>query len=345
MMANDETKCATESFGRRLSLRSALGAAALALAACTLALPASAQQVLRAVSPWPKTFVITESLLEYIEKVNEAGKGVVQIQFAGGPEAIPANDQGGALRRGAIDMYYGSSSYLSGLLPEVRAFGATNRSVPELRANGGFDLLDGILQKKINTKFLSNPDRGWAFYMLVTKEPKLNAKGGLDLTGVRMRSHPLYNEFLISVGATPVVLQTTDIYTAFERGLVDGLAWPEIGAADFKIEKFVKHRVYPAFYTSDIVTLINLDKWKSLTPAAQKILMDVGMKHEAESHKKFEGLVLAEQKMLDAAGNKAFTLKGAGITDYLGKADVLPWSQIEKVDTTNVKALREKFMK
>jgi TRAP-type C4-dicarboxylate transport system substrate-binding protein len=345
VFANQMSGATPKATAHRPSLRGALKVLAVTLVLAAVSVPAAAQQVLRVVSNWPKSFVVTESLLAYIDKVNEAGKGVVQIQFAGGPEAIPAADQAGALRRGAIDMWYGTSSTFSGMLPEVRALGATNRTVAELRANGAYDFLDGILQKKVNAKFIGNPDRGWGFYMLLVNEPKLNAKGGLDLTGVRMRSHPLYNDFLISLGATPVVLPTTDIYAAFERGLLDGLAFSEVGATDFKIEKFVKYRVYPSFFESDILTLMNLDKWKTLTPAAQKILLDVAARHEVDSYTKFQSLVKAEEKKLDAAGNKPFLLKDAGAADYLGKAAVLPWQQIEKTDPTNLKMLREKFLK
>jgi TRAP-type C4-dicarboxylate transport system substrate-binding protein len=329
-------------------LRRATAFAVAGLAfAVAFAAPAAAQQpqVLRAVAPWPKGFVVTQSLLAYAQKVNEAGKGVVEIQFAGGPEAFPAADQGGALRRGSIDIWYGSLSYLSGILPEARAIASTNRTPAELRANGAYDLVDSILQKKVNAKFVANPDTGWAFYMLLAKEPKLNAKGGLDLTGVRMRSHPMYNDLLIALGATPVTLPTTDIYTGFERGLLDGLAWPEIGASDFKIEKFAKYRVYPSYYQSDIVILVNLDKWKSLTPQAQKVLLDVGLRHEAESRVKFQAEVKAEQKMFDEAGNKPVTLGAAGSAQLLHTADTLLWTQMEKADPANVKALREKFVK
>ncbi len=325
--------------GRRL-------VAAATLATCFVASQATAQEVtLRAISPWPKSFVVTQSLLEYIDKVNAAGKGVVQLQFAGGPEVIPANDQAGAIRRGSVDIYYGTISQLQGMMPETRALSASNRSVPDLRAAGAYDLLDSILQKKVNVNFIGQPDRGWGFYMLLAKEPRTRADGTLDLSGVKMRSHPLYNDLLTSLNATPVVLPTTDIYTAFERGTIDGLAWPEIGAADFNLQKFAKVRVYPTYYQSDIIAVANADRWKALSPAAKKIIIDVMRRHEDESRVKFEELVKAEQRMLEAAGNRAFTLSPSGAADLLRKADSLPWAAIEKADTTYVKELRAKFVK
>lgn len=332
--------------GRRAVSLALAGAAGLCLAGGAAVAPASAQEVtLRAVSPWPKTFFITESMLKFIDKLNAAGKGVIQMQFAGGPEAVPANEQGGALRRGAIDVYYGSAAYMLGLLPEVDAVAAGNRSPEELRANGGYDLLDQILQKKLNAKFIAQPDSGWSFFILLSKEPKRTAAGGLDLTGLKLRSHPLYNGFLSSLGATNVVVQTTEIYTAFERGLVDGLAFSEIGIRDFKLEKFLKYRVYPTFYQGDIVTLMNADKWKALSPAAKKILTDVAIQHERESRAYFLKQVEVERKTLDGLGIKEVRLSAGGAVEYLGKADAVPWARMTKGDPSNVAALRAKFRK
>lgn len=326
--------------------RSGMSLFALVGVLAATAVPVRAQEVtLRAVSPWPKTFFITESMLRFIDKLNAAGKGVVQMQFAGGPEAVPANEQGGALRRGAIDVYYGSAAYMLGLLPEVDAVAASNRSPEELRANGAYDLLDTILQTKLNAKFIAQPDSGWSFFILLTKEPKRTPAGGLDLTGLKLRSHPLYNGFLSSLGGTNVVVQTTETYTAFERGVVDGLAFSEIGIRDFKLEKFLKFRVYPTFYQGDIVMLMNLDKWKALPANAKKVLTDVALQHERESREYFLKQVQVERQTLAGLGIKDIQLSETGAQEYLAKADAVPWARMAQRDQANVAALRAKFRK
>ena len=321
-------------------------AASLLFSAAVPTRPAAAAEVtLRVVSPWPKTFFITQSLLRFIDKVNAAGKGVVQLQFAGGPEAIPSTQQPGALRRGAIDMYYGSSAYLLGSLPEVDAMAASNLPPSKLRANGAYKLLDSILQKKINVKFLAQMDSGWNFFILLSKKPKLDKQGSLDLSGLRLRSHPLYNGFLSSLGATNVVVPTTEIYTAFERGIIDGLAFSEIGMRDFKLDKFIKYRIYPTFYQGDIVLLANLDRWKKLPSAAKAKLMQLALQHERKSRKYFLKEVSKERKKLSALGIKAVTLTGKGAQEYLKKANAVPWSRMKKAGSPYVEQLRKKFRK
>ena len=46
--------------------------------------PASAQETLRALSMQPTAVTYTQSFLKFIDKVNAAGQGVVQIEFVGG---------------------------------------------------------------------------------------------------------------------------------------------------------------------------------------------------------------------------------------------------------------------
>ena len=78
--------------------------------------------VLRAVAAFPKALACTKSFLGYVDKVNAAGKGVVRIDFAGGPEVIPQNQQVDSVRRGVLDMQYGPASFYLGKMPEADAW-------------------------------------------------------------------------------------------------------------------------------------------------------------------------------------------------------------------------------
>jgi TRAP-type C4-dicarboxylate transport system substrate-binding protein len=128
-----------------------LGAGALAAAVVLGGLSAAqAQETLRALSMLPKPVAYTQNFLKFIDKVNEAGQGVVQIEFVGGPEAIPTFDQPEAVRSGVIDMIYGPGSYYPGIVPETDALVGSNVTPMEKRANGGIDLLNQIHQEKMN---------------------------------------------------------------------------------------------------------------------------------------------------------------------------------------------------
>src|SRR5258708_20658373 len=47
-----------------------------------------------------------------------------------------------------------------------------------------------------------------------------------DLTGLKIRITPVYRDFFQALGATVVQTAPGEVYTALERGVVDGYGWP-----------------------------------------------------------------------------------------------------------------------
>ena len=329
---------------RRSTVLRRLAQAAACVLLAAAGTGAAAEEIqLKAVTPWARNFFISQSFQRYIDKLNAAGKGVVRINYIGGPEALPATEQGSALRTGVIDLYYGSAAYMQGDLPEADALAGSTRTPAEARANGGYDILDEIVQKKMNAKFIAHVDTGWAFIIFLTQEPKRGPTGSIDLAGMKLRSHPLYRDFLSSLHAENLMIPAGEINTAFERNMVQGLAFSEIGIRDLGLEKYVKYRVSPKFYQSDIVMLINLTRWRAMPEAARALIMKTALAHEEESGRYFVEEVRNEMARLDALGIKEIRLTGGGADEYLSKARSVPWARMAKADPTNVERLKAKF--
>ena len=53
-----------------------------------------------------------------------------------------------------------------------------------------------------------------------------------DLTGLKIRITPVYRDFFQALGATVVQTAPGEVYTALERGVVDGYGWPITGIFD-----------------------------------------------------------------------------------------------------------------
>ena len=71
-----------------MGIKSLSGALGLIIAATVTA--ASAQEVtLRAVTSFAEGTQFSKNFERFIEKVNKDGKGVIQINYIGGPRAIP----------------------------------------------------------------------------------------------------------------------------------------------------------------------------------------------------------------------------------------------------------------
>ena len=78
-----------------------------AAVACLILFQASAmaQEVtLRLVSAFPENSFYVGHLQKWIKSVNERGKGVLQINFIGGPRAVPTFEVGNAVKTGVVDI-------------------------------------------------------------------------------------------------------------------------------------------------------------------------------------------------------------------------------------------------
>ena len=96
----------------------------------------------------------------------------------------------------------------------------------------------------------------------------------LDFTGLKIRVTPVYKDIVEAMGGTTVTTAPGEVYTALERGVVDGYGWPVTGIFDLGWEKVTKFRIEPAFYSVEVGVLVNLDVWKGLNDEQKKVLND-----------------------------------------------------------------------
>ncbi len=318
-------------------------AAAAALAVTLMAGQSWAEEVLRATSMLPRTIVYGESFLKFVDKVNASAAGTVQIQFIGGPEAIPTPEQPEALRNGVIDMVYGPATYYLGMVPEVDALLGSNLDPNEQRENGGLQLLNDIHQERLNAFLLAHPDAGHGFHIYLSEEPGINSEGMPDLSGKRIRGAQLYREFFRGLGATYVSIKVSEVYTALERGTVAGLGWPSVGMMDLSWDNFLKFRIDPAYFQTDVVILVNLDRWNAMPEDARNALQELAIAHENESMEAFRGLARDEDAEMRRRGIEVVTLNEAAAARYRSAAIETAWTRLKTRNVKHHDVLRDKF--
>ena len=97
-------------------------AAAAAFIALWIA-PAAAQEVtLRAVTSFAEGTQFSKNFERFIEKVNADGKGVVKINYIGGPRAMPPFEVGNAVRTKVVDIANVTGAFYTNLMPEADGF-------------------------------------------------------------------------------------------------------------------------------------------------------------------------------------------------------------------------------
>lgn len=310
-----------------LSLRAT--AAAVSAVAVLGSAAAWAEDKVTAVHAFPPFLVYTKTFLAMIDDINARGKGIVQIEVRGGPEAIGMFQQPAAVRDGVVDMTHIPGSFYGKNVPEIDAMVAATVSPMTVRANGGAAMMDAAHQKRFNVRHLGWIDGGVQFHIWMTKEPKYGANGVLDLTGVKLRDNPIYHAFFEALNATTASMPSTEVYAALEKGVVDASAWTSIGIMDLKWDKFLKYRVDPAFYNTDLGVIFNLDSWNALTPESQKLIQDVVIEWEQKSYDARQADIVAEAKALQDGGMTFVPMSEEGSETYLKLADDAAWARMK----------------
>ena len=221
---------------------------------------------------------------------------LVMLNYIGGPEVTPNRKQGPAMKRGLIDIIMSPVTYYANVVPEARLHGIANVSGATWRKNGAFDIMSKAWASKLNAVIL-----GWGnyygfnqFYMWFKEKPKFSKVTGLDLSGMKMRTTPLYTPFLKAMGAITKNISPAEVYTSLERGVVDGLAWPEGGVAFRGWQRFIKYRVEPGFFRSTTMVTMNKTKFDKLPKKAQNQLIAAGLHYERDS-----GAILKKRAEID----------------------------------------------
>ncbi len=307
-------------------------AAGVLASSLMIAATAEAQETLTAVHAFPETLIYTKSFLSFVDKVNEAGAGVVQIDVRGGPEAIGMFQQPDAVRDGIVDLVYTPGSFYGGALPEKDALVASNLTAIETRQNGGIALIDEIHQQKMGLKYLGWFDSGVCYNLWTRNEPTFDANGNLEVAGLKLRGNAVYNAFFTNyLGAQVIDLPTGEVYAALQRGVVDATGWTQIGLIDLKWNEFLNYRIEPCFFSTDLGVIINLDRWNELSDAAKQIIQDVAIQHEIDSVNALRAKRDEDFAALAEQGMNVVSLEGEAKAAYLLAAREKNWERMQSL--------------
>ena len=305
---------------------------------------ATAQEVtIRAITAFPSALAFSKSFLGYVELVNERGKGVIQIDYAGGPETVPQMQQVDAVRRGVVDMQYGPASFYLGRMPEADAWVGATVTPMEARANGGFAVMQTAFRDKLGVELLAHIDGGIQFHIYTLAEPKRTADGGLDLSGLQLRSAPIYRAFFEGLGTNPISVNVPDVYTGLERNTFDGAGWPIIGIQDLNWDRFLKYRIDPGFMQTDLAIVINPATWARLSEDAKKILTEAAIEYEKTSYGAFQTEIAETDARVRAGGMTVIELEGAAREAYLDAAFESAWKRMREAGSEHYDALRAAY--
>jgi TRAP-type transport system periplasmic protein len=294
------------------------------LATSLAASAATGQTTLRAVGFIPKNDPVLTMANAWVSEVNSKLSGKLRINYVGGSEVITRFQQPEALRTGVIDVIFVPSGDYQDQVKASPAFVLSKISPSEERKSGFYNFMLEEHAKHLNTRYLGRMQVS-PFYLWTKKEPRSLA----DLSGLKMRSGVLYDRLMREFGMVPVTINAPEVYTALGSGIVDGFGWPVTGPLKRGWLDTVKYVIDLPFYpASNVVALINLDKWKALPKETQDALDQLTVEFEPKMVKHFDDENESEWK---AIGSKVTKIKFSDAENkrYLDAAYNVEWKALQ----------------
>lgn len=286
---------------------------------------AAAQEVtLRAVSSFAEGTQFSKNFERFIEKVNKDGKGVVQINYIGGPRALPPFEVGNAVRSKVVDMANVTGAFYTNLMPEADGFKLLCKPMSEQRKNGTWAYVNELHNQKLNSHYLARQFHNVPFHIYLNK--KIDK---LDFTDLKVRVTPVYRDIVQAYGGTPITTPPGEVYTAMERGVVNGYGWPITGIFDLGWEKVTKFRVEPPFYCVEVNVLVNQDVWKGLGDKQKKVLNDAALWLEGLDAENVAA-IKAERERQAKAGIETLDFGKEASDKFLKRANDVAWESVIK---------------
>ena len=300
------------------------------------------QIILKAVTAFPKPHLNNDPVPLFIEDVNKRAAGRLKIEWLGGPEVSASFDQIHAIKAGTIDMnLYYPWAYMKSLMPEAEAQGLSELAAWEERKSGLFELWSEIFEKRLNAKYLGRMHSNVTFNVFCNRRIEKVA----DLKGLKIRVMPLYIPFMKALGASPVTMAPTDIYTAMERGVVDGFMWPRVGMISWSLQEVTKFMILPGVFQMEPATMINMDRWKKIPKDLQDLLLEVIQEYEYIGTARNYMILEKEEAVRAKAGMKIIDLPPGEAEKFYKTAYDYTWEEVLKTAKENGPKLRKAMSK
>lgn len=297
------------------------------LTACAKPTPAQSIE-LKAITYGAKDNPGLDGFWKFVDEVNQRAKGELTIKVVGGPEVVPQYEQGAAVARGVYDMVSQPLGFSKEIAQATESALKVSRLKPaEERKAGFYDAINATLEKQ-KLRFMGRMNYLTGFY-IYTKAPVAKYE---DLLKLKIRCSQGTLTIVKGLGAVPVVLAGEEVYSALERGVVDGVITTQDGYKAQSLQELAKYVITHRIESNDSSLLMNLDSWNRLPKHLQKLLQDVIVDIEPWIGEHFSAKEEAVMKEALAAGIKPVTFAPADAERYLVNAVNSEWERLQTVN-------------
>lgn len=209
----------------------------------------------------------------FAKLVKERSNGEIEIQVFPSSQLGNQRDLVEGLVFGTVDMTLTGTAVLGNFVPEVAVFDLPFifRDIPHAYKaldTVGMELCKlGEKQGMITLAIWENGVR----HMTNNRQPIRTPE---DMKGLKVRvmEQPVYIEMMKTLGASPTPMAMSELYTALQKGVVDGQENPLAQIATKRFDEVQKYISLTGHTYAPEVVLISAIAWNKLTPEQQAMM-------------------------------------------------------------------------
>jgi TRAP-type C4-dicarboxylate transport system substrate-binding protein len=222
----------------------------------------------------PITHPASKALDAWAKEIESKSNGDITIKIFPASQLYKITEAFDAVSEGAVDLAFNGLFGERGKNPAFAVLDlpyafSSFEAIHDSCRQGLNDLLDKEANK-LGVKVISTAFGDYAQPFTTKKLLKMPD----DFKGVRLRVFPgSVGEAVKILGGASVMMPTSDVYTALQRGVVDGHFGTVSSTKSRKFYEVEKFGTIGPFVTAPIHVIGNLKMWESLSPAQQQLMI------------------------------------------------------------------------
>lgn len=244
-------------------------------------------------SLWPSGFALYEADKYFVETVNKLSGGRLIIKLYPAGQMIAGHQNLDAVKKGTMELAGDFGPYWAGKNTAFDLLGTTPM---------GMTWIDYILWiyhgggQQIYDELYGEHNIKWLLESMTPVESGFRTNVPInsieDFKGLKLRMGSLFGQRILEkLGASPIMMDGSEIYEAVSRGVVDGAEF-SVPAVDWSagFQEIADYWCAPAWYQTAIVLgiMINKDAWEALPDDLKEVVVQASRASTAYMSSWFE---------------------------------------------------------
>jgi TRAP-type C4-dicarboxylate transport system substrate-binding protein len=262
----------------------------------TIALPAVAQEkLIFATTDVPTAHLNVNFMHPWAKRITEESNGAVVVDVRDGPSVANHSNFFDRVQNDVIQIGWGLHAAVSGKFPRTQV--ANVPMIAEKSEHGSVALYrlykSGLFDAEYNDTvplvYVAFPPA--VLHFRTPRSAPDDIKGTKIIAGSRTLS-----ETVTELGAAPVSIIVSEIYSALQRATADGTATTWTAFQPFKLAEVTRYHVETALGSSTSMLFMAKKRYDALPAAARKVIDDHAVETETRNFGKFWDKVAAEER-------------------------------------------------